>query len=152
MTQAAESLPTFSIRGGNADDIPFILDSWVTSNRPGNFGSDNGRSYYPAEKSRIRDLLLRLGMTIRVAHVPDTEDAILGYAVLEPSPTAAVLHYVFVKRDARRLGICRALVGDLVSTPIVEYAHRSQLRDETGAYVKLPVPSHWQYNPYRAFK
>ncbi len=76
----------FAIRLGRPSDLPFVVDSWVKRGR--NPGERIGEA-----TARARALLARETTILRVACLPDDEDAILGWAAIatEAPPRC---HYV----------------------------------------------------------
>lgn len=131
--------PLFFVRGGTSSDHQFVLASWVESDRH----SPAARDVIDVHRQEHRALAERLvfSHSLTVAHAPGDPDAILGWALTGDS---GEVYYVYVKRDARRLGIARALLGDLVSRPCV-YTHRPVVRGIT-------LPEGWTYNPYRNWR
>jgi GNAT superfamily N-acetyltransferase len=93
-----------AIRLGRASDLPFVVDSWVKR------GHDKGERLGEAT-SRVRAVLARPDTVLRVACLPDDEDAIIGWAAVSFIPTSK-LFYVYVRKDARKQGVAtRLLVG-----------------------------------------
>lgn len=92
-----------SIRFGRASDLPYVCDTWVKRGHERN-------ERLGAATSRVRALLARPESVLRVACLPDDSDAILGWAALsaDEPPT---LHYVYVRKDARKQGIARLLLA-----------------------------------------
>lgn len=93
-------LVAFLLRPGRPSDLPFVVDSWVKRG-----GLPNER--LGAATARVRGILASPDSILRVAHVPDDDDAILGWACLG----AEGPHYVYVRKDARRQGIATALLS-----------------------------------------
>ena len=133
----------FYIRNLLPADEPFIVDSWVEANRETARAQDAGSVYYAEQKALVRDLISRPTVTTRVAHVPDDVDAILGWCVFDFGPKT-VVHYVYVKRNARKLGVARALLEQLIPLDCY-YSHRP-------VYASMfnSIPKNWTFNPYKA--
>jgi GNAT superfamily N-acetyltransferase len=138
--------PIFSIRPAVAEDLPFIRGSWLESNKHTRISSQAAVVYGGEEPQRIRAVLARDGIQVRVACVPDTPNAIMGWAVLEPHPKY-LIHYVYVRRDARLLGIAKTLVHDAPKHAEFVSMPKFPLRGE----VSITLPSTWRYNFYRGF-
>lgn len=91
----------FGLRVGRPSDLPFVVDSWVKR------GHERGERLRDAT-ARVREILAAAESALRIAHVPDDDDAILGWAVVTGEPP--VLRFVYVRRDARKQGIAKALL------------------------------------------
>lgn len=124
-------------------DEAFVLATWIKSNR----NSPATRAvptpiYLIGQRYRIMKLLKRADTRILVACDSNEPNLIYGYAVWTDS---TILHYVYVKRSYRGVGVARALL-ELPTDTAVLYTHRSPeiwverlLRDKYINYV---------YNPY----
>ena len=99
--------PAFLVRKDVPNDWAYIQESWLNSYRSSARAQDAGDVYMRAHKAVIRRVL-ESGASVRVAHVPDAVDAILGFSVTEEHALPRVVHYVFVRQGARRTGIARA--------------------------------------------
>jgi GNAT superfamily N-acetyltransferase len=114
--QLAELQEQVRIRPMEPMDARFIVGSWLDSYRKGDRASAwaariPGPVYYPHQREVIGRCLER--STIRVAcHVED-EGQILGWAAVERTRSAAILHYVYVKQVFRHLGVAHALLDEL---------------------------------------
>lgn len=129
----------YDIRPGRETDHPFVISSWLASDRHSPAGRDMGERYASEHRETVKRILMRA--ELRVACVVDTPDAILGWAVTGPD----TVYYVYVRRDVRRLGIGRALVGDLAKGQL-EYTHRPVTRGE------MKLPEGWTYNVARNYR
>lgn len=89
----------YVIRLGRPSDLPFVVDSWVKKGRQPD-------ERFSAATARVRNILARETTLLKVAVLADDDDAILGWAVLEPG----VCRYVYVRKDARGQGIAKALL------------------------------------------
>jgi GNAT superfamily N-acetyltransferase len=92
-----------AIRLGRPSDLAFVVDSWVKR------GHERGERLREAT-ARVRALLARHDSVLRVACLPDDSDAILGWAVITAKPPHK-LHYVYVRKEARKQGIARTLLA-----------------------------------------
>jgi GNAT superfamily N-acetyltransferase len=127
----------YLLRPGRPDDRAYVARTWVADYRSSTFAEWAGGSYYAGHNDSVTKCLDRSSVRVTVAHVPDDDSALLGFAVRE----GAVLHYVYVRADLRRLGIAKAMLG---SDMTVRYTHRSQTR---GCY----PPQDWTFDPYLFF-
>lgn len=120
----------FSIRKANADDIPFIYDTWKNSFRydkvtPGirNF------VFYP-EQTAVMDMILAAKTTdVLVACKPDEQFVVFGYMVHQAKPP--ILHYIYVKEALQKLGIAKALFAagfgpEIGKTENLQCSHKTQ--------------------------
>lgn len=130
----------YQIRLGCPADHAFVVDSWLQSDKSSDRAQTAGRVYFREQKKLIRLQLARPDSTLRIAHVSEDEDAILGWALVQ---LPFVVQYVYVKKTARKLGIARALLADLLDRD-VEYAYRP-------IFETIQIPSSWIFNPYRSF-
>ena len=109
---AREPLAMVSYRVGKAADRAYVARTWVRAYAHTDWGRDTGR-VYAAEHPLVVASILERGAELRVAHVIDDEDAILGFAVTE----GRCIHYVYVRVETRRLGIARTLVNPTAPMP-----------------------------------
>lgn len=141
MTEAARVVeaPKFIVRPMVAGDRNYILNSWMKNAAVTPRGRDAGRVFFDEHRLRVIDALARQSM--RVACVADEHDAILGWACVDTTLPAPVVHYVYVRSEARRNGIARALLSDVERAPLVEFSHKPSMA--------WRGPAAWKYNPYR---
>ena len=138
--------PIFLVRKGRPSDLSFVRDAWLESDKSSPAGRDAGRSYYREAKIKIAAILDRPNTELRIAHVPDDDDAILGWAVVGSENEAVpVVYYVYVRRDARQNGIAKSLLADLVNETC-EYTHKPVIR------ARLPIPQSWTYSVARNYR
>lgn len=69
-------------------------------------------SYYKMYHAYIESLLARPQSSIKLAVLTDEPDVVLGWALLEPK----VVHFCYVNRDNRRIGICTSLLSEPFDT------------------------------------
>lgn len=121
---------TLRIRAAKPEDTSFVLDAWRRSfeDAPAVRGAD--REHYRIELTRaIRRLLDKA--ECRVACDPEDEDTIVGFAAF----TGDELHYVYVKKDFRGMGVARQLLDGL---SVAAYTFRSN---------NARPPQGWRYTP-----
>lgn len=125
------------IRFGCPNDLGYIVDCWAKETLQRDQTWRDGKEF-------VRSILRRPGIIVRVAHVPDDEDAILGWVCLEPpaGPLEACVHFAYVRNTARKLGIFKSLVADLLDKK-VQYTHRPR--------VPIHLPGQWSFHPERTF-
>jgi hypothetical protein len=105
------------VRDARDADFAFIVDAWCRSfeHSPAVKGAD--REAYRTEMVRmVRSVMGRA--TTRVACDHEDDDVLLGFATF----SGPVLHYVYVRKDFRQMGIVRAM---LEGVDIVHYTFRT---------------------------
>ncbi len=114
---------------GKPDDLAFVVDSWVK------YAFRKKR--LSAATKHVRTLLGRDGSFLRIAHVPDEPNSILGWVAYEGGSPPCV-HYVYVRSTAREGGVARALLGDAIGEAF-DYSTQSK-----------KAPPRWTLNLKRA--
>lgn len=101
------------IRDGTPDDLPLIYSTWLK----GLFYGDTWFSLIPKDifmlnyHKIVERILGAENTVIRVACLKSEPTTVLGYAVFGFSaPNCKTLHWIFVKRSWRALGIAKSLV------------------------------------------
>lgn len=92
----------YALRLGRPSDLPFVVDCWAKRGHAHN-------ERLGEATARVRSIIARADSVLRVACLPDDEDAILGWAVLSTDEPPR-LHYVYVRKEARGQGIARRLL------------------------------------------
>lgn len=95
----------YSIRDAVKEDESFIYSTWLLGLRHGNkwFLSIDKETYFQKYKHVIGMLLAK--STIKIACLNEDPDVALGYIVYSGN----TVHYTFIKKAWRRLGIAKAL-------------------------------------------
>lgn len=85
-----------------------ILAKWLRTLRFGNdfFRLIDSDAYFESYQKYIKNLMNRSQCIIRLAVLTDDPDVCLGFSVSEPE----VLHYLWVHKDNRKIGIGTSLV------------------------------------------
>jgi GNAT superfamily N-acetyltransferase len=107
---------------------------------------------YPDVSRRTMQEILDRGARVMVAftETPDGERRVLGYSVSEPE--RRLLHWLYVKRDFRGMGIGQRLLDDVVKSDANktsagespwEYTHRTRASDKF-------LGRGWKHNPVPA--
>ena len=93
-----------------ASDKNFIYKTWLRGLYYGDdwVGEIQDSIFYPNYNDVIDEIFSRPTVQINMAVLKDDEDVILGYSVSEP--LNSVLHWVFVKKSWRRIGIAKMLI------------------------------------------
>jgi ribosomal protein S18 acetylase RimI-like enzyme len=139
----------FFIREVTQDDRPLIFATWLRSFKHGSSWPRHipDRLYFDAHHSVIDALLAR--STVRVATPPDEPEVILGWSVVETSPSMSVIHYIYVKPAFRQAGIARALLSTLPESIPVYYSHESYTSRLPGIAKHM---TRWAFYPYAAVR
>ena len=138
------------IRPGKVLDLPYITESWIRSNSRTDSARDAIKVYYEEARlyiSKILDCYSDI-VKIKIACLPDDEDAILGWAVYEVDPDpeySGIIHYVYVRNEARRNGIAKELLSEVLGQPDITFTHKPALHG-------FKIPDTWAYNPYLAIR
>jgi GNAT superfamily N-acetyltransferase len=102
----------FALRPGRLDDRSFILASWLQNyRRESHFARRITDTVFYANHHDVADALLRR-CRVTVATLKNDDAEILGYLVWEAPAEGRphVLHWCYVKKPFRRMGVGRALV------------------------------------------
>lgn len=103
-------------RDAYLEDVSFIFATWLKSYRySSSFAKKISNEIYYARHHLVIDLILkRTGSKVLVAHPKGEPDVILGYVVTEKQTDGAeVVHYTYVKKPFRQMGIAAALWKNL---------------------------------------
>lgn len=108
--EAAEAICT--IRPAVPDDVAFIADTWLEGYRHGSPWANRltNQVFYSHHHPVVHALLARASVLAAV----DSEDpqVIRGYVVWEPeTPEGPALHWIYVSKAWRRLGIAARLLA-----------------------------------------
>lgn len=94
----------------SADEFPFIFDSWARSFRKSPWAGCIPNHLYDqvsrADSAGIIDRGARV--IVATSALPDGTRRVMGYSVSEPG----VLHWLFVKRDYRGMGLGRRILAE----------------------------------------
>lgn len=137
--------PLFLLRPYCAEtDAGFVRNGWLASNRyaPASHGIP-WTVYELEERPRVAAMLHE--STVTVAHAPGDVDALMGFAAWarRPEIDRPIIHYVYVAKPARRLGIARAMLEQFADGP-AWITHLPVVRTSG----KLPIPNGWRYFRY----
>lgn len=97
------------MRAMQADDRSLIYDSWIR-----HLATSAGMRFdevAPNARKLVDRVLTRPTTVVRVAADAEDPGRILGLAVLDED--LALLHWVWVRSEARGWGVCRAMLRDL---------------------------------------
>lgn len=133
-TAAQESrdiLEHLAFRGPLPGELGFIFDSWLRSQ----WHAEAKRRldpevFYPAQRKRIGKCLER--SSVLIAMSPAAPDEALGYAVHESMLGGTILHWLYVKKPFRRLGIARCLLdlAQRTGPASLSHSHKGDARSK----------------------
>jgi ribosomal protein S18 acetylase RimI-like enzyme len=111
-----------------ADELPLVYDAWARSFRKSPWaGCVRNCDWDQVSRATIEEILNRgARVTVAVQELEDGGRRVAGYSVSEPH--AGVLHWLFVKKAFRGMGIGRDLLRETLldfpqRTPV--YTHRT---------------------------
>jgi GNAT superfamily N-acetyltransferase len=130
-----------------ADEFSLIIDSWASSFRSSPWaGCIPNHLYNGVTRAGISEILGRPGTVVKVA-VADIENGrrVIGYSVSEPKQHT--LHYLYVKRDYRNLGVGTAILEATAPLGEWRYTYRTlaSQRFLGPRFVHNPVSARVQY-------
>lgn len=123
---------------------PLVRDSWLRSQWKADMRWKMVRSdFMRAQGARIDRLLPRC--TIVTAFSPTVPDETLGYVVLQVSRDDPIIHWLYVKKPFRRLGIATQLARAAANAGSGQlfYSHKGDARGK-----KLALKFAAKFNPY----
>lgn len=133
MTNIKEKI---NIRPVVTDDVSFIYATWLRGLYHGNswFREIDPGAYFKTYHSVLEFILFkRKDVKCSVAVLKEDPNIILGYCVTEPT----ILHWIFVKKPWRKMGIAKALLPEDIKT----VTHLTKV----GKAIK---PKEWGFNPF----
>jgi GNAT superfamily N-acetyltransferase len=129
-----------------ADEWRFVFDSWANSFRKSPWaGCIPNNLYDQVSRATASDIIARPGARTVVCTIdlPEGGRRVMGYAVAEPR--RSILHWAFVKKDYRRLGIAKTLVAEVTGDfPDGRkfYTHKTRL-----SHKLLRERDGWEWDP-----
>lgn len=128
-----QAISNLKIREGVADDLLFILRTWASGLYYGNdfYKKIDKTDYFEKYPIILQNLIGR--SSVHVACLSEDPDIIVGYVVF----TSNVLHYVYVKKAWRKLGVAKSLLPKEVNV----CTHLTKV----GASL---LPKGWVFNPF----
>lgn len=100
------------IRQGRESDRSFLFSTWLLGLYHGNdwFKEIDKTVYFKVYKAVVEGIIAH--SRVDVACLPDDEDVVLGYVVYSGN----TLHWIFVKKPWRKLGIAKKLMPQGITT------------------------------------
>lgn len=118
MSDESEPLLAVTVGRMQRDEEPFVFKAWRTGYV--DFRRTQSKNETPRgglfdrisnDIARIRD---RPGSAILVARDEEHPGVLHGFACVEQTPDAIALHYAYVPKRSKRLGVCTALLGHVL--------------------------------------
>jgi ribosomal protein S18 acetylase RimI-like enzyme len=104
--------PEIEIRGAYLEDVNFIFATMLKSYRHASTFARkiSNEVFYKYHHAFLDSCLKRPGSRVMVAHPKGEPDVILGYLLSERREDGEeVVHYTYVKKSFRQMGVARAL-------------------------------------------
>ena len=122
------------VRQVDETDLPFIFSTWLKGLYHGNelYGKTNQDLFY-SKYHKVIEALLKVS-EVKIACLQDEPDVVLGYSVA----LGNTLHWVFVKKAWRKLGISKSLVNPTITT----VSHLTKVGES------IAKKKDWTFNPF----
>lgn len=149
-------------RAANTTDLPFILDSWLSSFRQSYHVRGLEGPVYYNEQRRVAETLLQRA-TVLVACDPESPTTIWGWAIGEEVDSFLVVHFVYVRGGFQDYGIGGHLVSTFLAgargAVALVYTHQTKAGRKWAEKMaeRMPQTEHNGrmpviYNPYFLYK
>lgn len=138
------------LRYGKEEDRKFIMSSWLNAFKGSYYaGPIQFNLYYKTYQEVIDRILRRPQTEVVVACLPDDEDEILGYAVVEGfGDQGPCVHWAYVKRRLRGFGIASTILAYLGVTKETEFSYSFRVRNTPSFVAKYKA----RFNPHLVSK
>lgn len=141
------------------DELKFILDSWTSSYRNSKYaGTVPNNLWQEVQRSTIVQLMTRPACrtTVALTPLPDIPSKynipeyrgrgrVMGYSVAEPG----ILHWIYTKKDYRRLGVAKSLLEKEFSDWPNEVRGHPRFTHMTDSSYRF-LPRWWKWDPIPA--
>jgi GNAT superfamily N-acetyltransferase len=149
MYAAAILEPTpFVVRAEKPDDRRFVLSTWKRAEAECSAHTE-GRHFGPLQEQMMAAVLGRASTRVIIASPEGDDDAIAGWACISDD-AHPIVYYVYVRPEARRIGIAKMLLGGLTleRNDVLYTARPARVRTESGwGPSPVPIPKDWRYMP-----
>jgi ribosomal protein S18 acetylase RimI-like enzyme len=140
----------FILDAPTSDELKFVLDSWSSSFRASKYaGCVPNNIWEETHRRSMTQLMTRSNCRTVVALTPTSDGSrgrIAGYSVSEPG----VLHWLYVKKDYRRLGVGRLLLDTLVKYQFNEVEKAFPRFTHMTDAARRFLPPGWKWDPIPA--
>lgn len=135
---------TLLIRTAQKADAPFIIHSWLTSFREGDFNAGIPNTiYYHTHHKIVTSILSRA--TVLVLCMPDAPEVLFGYICVEACDNGIIIHYIYVKNDFRKSRLASRLLQEVLDAEKPDVVFCTHRVKPMGIEFKK---RHYIYNPY----
>jgi GNAT superfamily N-acetyltransferase len=135
-----------TVRHMREDEYAFVLDAWKKGYAYSKFAMNRGPRYWD-EQDKIARFCMTRG-TVLVATTEEAPDAALGWICGRREP--ATIDYIYVKSDARRLGVATGLFLALAGVPWRQWRPRMTHRTWKRQLKALVEGVGWAFAPVSA--
>jgi len=133
----------------NVDELKFILDSWSSSYRKSKYaGTVPNNHWEEIARATATQLMSRPGCRTIVALVPgenENRGRVMGYSIAEPG----ILHWIYTKKDFRRLGIATQMLAEQMSQWDDRDKKYPRFTHKTDSSYRF-LPRWWKWDPIPA--
>jgi GNAT superfamily N-acetyltransferase len=106
-------------------ELPLVFDSWARSFQKSPFAGCIPNDLYPQVARRCASEIVDRGARVLVAYIELEEGRrVMGYSVSEPAKR--ILHWLFVKKDYRAMGVGKQLLVATCPGSGWQYTHRTR--------------------------
>jgi len=127
------------VRLAKPEDLNFIFSCWLRNYRHSSqFAKKVSNAVYYKWHHKVIERIIGRGAQVRIAHPIGEPDIILGFSCLELFEDAPLIHFIYVKKAFRGMGIAKAL---LFETGACQFTHLTE-------NLELEKLANFTYNPY----
>lgn len=141
--------PLFVLRKGWPQDERYIVELWANMHAKTKNGRGHGPNYPIEQRALVTRILRRPTTEVRVACEPSDLHAIMGFAVVEPRVKLPRVYWVFVRREAQRMGIATTLIAELALKQCVFTHH---VVEPGFSVVSHRLGNRWSYSYFANFE
>lgn len=134
-----------SVRDLKDHDLPFIFTTWLKAYKFSSYFAKKIKNsiYFEWHHFIIENILKKQTAIKLVAHLKDDPDILLGYLIGEKTGPQTTVHFIFVKREFRNLGIAKELFKQSGAELPCQFSHWTFSMDEI-----IKKHPDLTYNPY----
>lgn len=122
---------SFVYRAPRASDVAWVKQTWVRGYRKSPVAKLVPQEVYGRGQDAVANRLLARS-TVTVACLSGDDDTIVGWAALDID--LPVVHFVYITPPARRQGVCRRLISQVLAGPWW-YTHLTDLGQKVGSHL-----------------
>jgi ribosomal protein S18 acetylase RimI-like enzyme len=139
-------MEAIQIRLAQENDRPFIFSNWLRHYKNRSYFAKRIRNtvFYKWHHMVVENILNRPTTQIFIAHPPSEPEVILGFMASESVNDGAVIHFIYIKPQFKRMGIAKRLFKDFDDKEPIYFTHWTFDLDELIHKVPNLI-----YDPYR---